>query len=90
MSKKLDAGHVAERFVKTARRQCLDHILAIGERHLERILKEYVTPHNKERPHRGLSLQTPEPRLASTRADGEIVCADRLGGLVHEYHRIAA
>ena len=84
------ANAFAERFVKTVRHECLDHILVLGERHLERTLREYLTHYNKERPHRGLSLQTPEPRLASTRADGEIVRVARLGGLINEYHRIAA
>ncbi len=63
----------AERFVGTVRRECLDHILIFGERHLKRILREYVTHYNQERPHHGLSLETPEPKLALTCADGEIV-----------------
>jgi putative transposase len=84
------ASAFAERFVGTVRRECLDHILIFGERHLERILREYVTHYNEERPHRGLSLETPEPKLALTCADGEIVRVARLGGLINEYHRIAA
>jgi transposase InsO family protein len=84
------ANAFAERFVKTVRHECLDHILVFGERHLGRILREYVRHYNRERPHRGLSLETPEPKLTSNRADGEIVRAARLGGLINEYHRIAA
>ena len=84
------ANAFAERFVKTVRHECLDHVLIFGERHLERILREYVRHYNKERPHRGLSLQTPEPKLTPNRAGGEIVRVDRLGGLIHEYHRVAA
>ena len=84
------ANAFAERFVKTIRRECLDHVLVFGERHLERILKEYVGHYNQQRPHRGLSLHTPEPRLASNRVQGEIARVDRLSGLVHEYRRIAA
>ena len=76
--------------MKTVRHECLDHILVFGERHLRRILGEYVSHYNKERPHRGLSLETPEPQLASNRAGGEVVRVNRLGGLIHEYHRIAA
>ena len=72
------------------RHECLDHVLIFGDRHLERILGKYVSHYNQERPHRGLSLETPEPQLASNRAGGEVVRADRLGGLIHEYHRIAA
>jgi putative transposase len=84
------ANAVAERFVRTARRECLDHILIFGERHLERSLREYVTHYNQERPHRGLSLETPEPKPALTRGNGEIVRVARLGGLINEYHRKAA
>lgn len=84
------ANAFAERFVRTVRHECLDDILVLGERHLSRILREYVKHYNQERPHRGLSLQTPEPRLASNRADGRIVRLDRLGGLIHEYRRLAA
>jgi transposase InsO family protein len=57
------ANAVAERFVGTIRRECLDHVLVFGERHLEQLLKEYVRHYNEERPHRGLSLRTPEPKL---------------------------
>jgi putative transposase len=68
----------------------LDHILVFDRRHLERILREYVRHYNQERPHPGLSLETPEPKLTSNRADGKIVRVARLGGLINEYHRMAA
>ena len=84
------ANAFSERFVKTARRECLDHLLVLGERHLERILREYVTHYDQERPHRGLSLQTPEPKPALNPGDGEVVRVTRLGGLINEYQRIAA
>jgi putative transposase len=84
------ANAFAERFVKTARRECLDHLLLFGERHLRRILGEYLRHYNQERPHRGLALETPEPGGARNRGDGGVVRIDRLGGLIHEYHRIAA
>jgi putative transposase len=80
----------AERFVRTARRECLDHVLVLGERHLERILKVYVRHYNEERPHRGLSLQTPEPRPRPNGAAGDILRVARLGGLINKYHRKAA
>ena len=84
------ANAIAERFVRSARRECLDHILALGERHLERVLREYVMHYNKERPHRGLSLETPEPKPPPTGIPGDIVRVARLGGLINEYHRRAA
>jgi transposase InsO family protein len=55
------ANAFAERFVKTVRRECLDHLLIFGERHLQWTLREYLRPYNEERPHRALSLETPEP-----------------------------
>jgi hypothetical protein len=81
---------VAERFVRTARRECLDHVLVCSERHLLRVLREYISHYNKERPHRGLSLETPEPKPDLTVAAGEVLRVARLGGLINEYHRIAA
>ena len=82
------ANAFAERFVKTVRRECLDHVLIFGERHLQRILEEYFTPYNKERPHRDLSLETPEPRAAAAnQGDGAVARINRLGGLIHEYRK---
>jgi putative transposase len=73
--------------VRTARRECLDHVLIYGRRHLERVLKEYVAHHDAERPHRGLGLAVPAgtrtPRvLGTTRTPVER--RDVLGGLIHE------
>jgi putative transposase len=85
------ANAYAERFVRTVRAECLDWLLIIGRRHLERVLRVYTTHYNGERPHRGLALLPPEPATAATTATGhEIERRDRLGGLIHEYHRIAA
>lgn len=51
----------SERFVRTVRRECLDHILVWGERHLERTLREYVRHDNRERPHRGCHFKPRNP-----------------------------
>ncbi len=56
----------AERFVRTVRQECLDHLLIFGERHLRWTLREYLRHYNAERPHRGLALETPEPGVAVT------------------------
>jgi len=84
------ANAFAERWVKTARRECLDHLLVLGRRHLERILQEFARHYNASRPHRGLELAVPEPSTAETSNDGAVSRRDRLGGLIHEYHREAA
>src|SRR6266511_1630005 len=55
------ANAVAERWVGTARRECLDHVLVFGRRHLQRVLGAYTEHYNRSRPHRGLDLDLPEP-----------------------------
>ena len=80
----------AERWVRTVRRECVDWLLILGQRHLERVLTEYVDHYNVGRPHRALDLQTPAPPSPVRPAVGEIIRRDRLGGLIHEYERRAA
>jgi putative transposase len=82
------ANAFAERFVGTVRRECLDHVLIYGRRHLERVLKVYIAHYVEERPHRGLGLAVPAtdraPRIRGvTRTPVER--RDVLGGLIHEY-----
>jgi putative transposase len=60
------ANAFAERWVRTAREECLDHLLILGRRHLERVLRAFVAHHNRERPHRGLGLATPEQGARSS------------------------
>jgi putative transposase len=81
------ANAYAERFVRTVRTECLDWLLILGGRHLERVLGIYVQHYNSERPHRALGLQPPEARPLRSPADGDVQRRDRLGGLVHEYYR---
>ncbi len=67
------ANAFAERFVRTVRSECLDHVLVYGRRHLDRVLRAYVTHHTEERPHRWLDLATPAaaPRhRLGTRTEG--------------------
>ena len=85
------ANAIAERFVRTVRAECLDWLLILNRRHLERVLRVYVEHYNTQRPHRALKLQPPQPaEPPPTPTIGEIQRHDRLGGLIHEYYRDAA
>jgi putative transposase len=84
------ANAYAERFVRTVRNECLDWLLIIGRRHLEHVLRIYTQHNNRERPHRGLGLQPPEPAWITEPPGRDVARRDRLGGLVHEYYRAAA
>src|SRR5207302_9038088 len=53
------ANAVAERWVRTVRNECLDHLLIFGRRHLEQVLRAYLMHYNGERPHRSLKLAAP-------------------------------
>ena len=83
------ANAVCERFLGSVRRECLDHILVLGEGHLRRILAAYVTHYNRARPHQGLELRPPVPSVLQARS-GPVRRRDVLGGLIHEYDREAA
>jgi putative transposase len=84
------ANAYAERFVRTVRNECLDWLLIVGRRHLEHVLRIYIQHYNRERPHRGLALNQPEPPEIKLSPCGDVHRRDRLGGLVHEYYRAAA
>lgn len=86
------ANAFAERWVRTAREDCLDHILITSRRHLEHTMRDYITHYNEERPHRGLALATPagEAPAARDKPPTEITRRDILGGVIHEYHARAA
>jgi len=82
------ANAIAERFVGTARRECLAWLLIMNRRHLEHVLRAFIDHYNTHRPHRSLELALPtaigseRPLCVSSR---EIERRDRLGGLIHEY-----
>jgi transposase InsO family protein len=84
------ANAIAERWIGTLRRECLDHMLITGRRHLAAVLREFVDHYNTHRPHRSLDQHppagsTPPPCEATVRP----LRRDRLGGLVHEYLQVA-
>jgi putative transposase len=85
------ANAVAERWVRTVRNECLDHLLIFGRRHLEQVLRSYLTHYNGERPHRSLKLAAPNGTLVETRGSPvEVSRRDVLGGVIHEYFPVAA
>jgi transposase InsO family protein len=81
----------AERFVRSIRVECLDRIVARGERHLRYIVSQYVEHFLLERNHQGLGnrlITGPPP--ANLNARHAIHCRERLGGLLRYYHREVA
>jgi transposase InsO family protein len=87
------ANTFCERLIGTARRECLDHVIPLNERHLRRILAEWVPHYNRGRPHASLGPGIPEPlaRTVSRSAGHHLPPGHRvaatpiLGGLHHEY-----
>ena len=78
-----------ERQIGSTRRECLDWLLILNRRHLERVLTEWLEHYNTARPHRGLDLQTPIARSDRVVRSGPVRCDERLGGLLREYSRVA-
>jgi putative transposase len=86
------ANAFAERWVPTVRKECLDWMLVLGRRHLERLLRVYTAHYKGLRPHRGLGLKTPEPQPRPARwpAESAVVRSHEvLGGLIREYELAA-
>jgi transposase InsO family protein len=83
------ANAICERFLGSVRRECLDHALVLGDRHLERVLSEYVHYFNGERPHQGLGQQIPTGAGQPENANGRVIETPVLGGLHHAYRRAA-
>jgi len=79
---------VAERWIASCRRDLLDHVIAANERHLKRLLSDYVRYYHEDRTHLGLNKGTPAGRVRSTDR-GAVVSRARLGGLHHRYDRAA-
>src|ERR1700680_1345191 len=79
---------VAERWVGSCRRELLDHEIALNERHLKRLLSEYVSYYHEDRTHLGLGKGTPRQRPTCA-THGCVLSYDRLGGLHHRYDRAA-
>ena len=86
------ANAICERLLGSVRRECLDHVLILSEAHLRSVLTEYVTYFNRSRPHQGINQHVPEheePLGGVARTNGTIVAFPVLGGLHHQYRRVA-
>ncbi len=83
------ANAFAERWVRSVREECLDHVIILGERHLQRVLKEDETYFNHARPHQGIAQQIPAGDKCGAES-GPVRCRNVLGGIIHDYYRAAA
>src|ERR1700730_9720782 len=77
---------IAERWVESCRRELLDHVIALNDNHLRRLLSDYVRYYHEDRTHLGLRKGTPNGRIRSV-ASGRVLSEKRLGGLHHRYDR---
>ena len=79
-----------ERVIGSMRRECVDHIIVLGERYLKRVLRQYVDYYKRSRTHLSLEKDAPIPRECQKIEDGNVISIRRVGGLHHEYRRMAA
>ena len=79
----------AERFVGTLRRELLDHVIVLGERHLPALVRQYARYYNEDRPHMSLERDAPIARPVEPKACGRIAALPRVGGLHNRYSMAA-
>jgi putative transposase len=80
----------AERVIGSIRRECLDHMIVLGERHLRRVLARYLSYYHGARTHLSLEKDSPTPRRIQAPTEGRVVAFAEVGGLHHRYERRAA
>ncbi len=86
------ANAVCERFLRSVRQECLDHLLIFHEKQLQRVLNEYVAYFNRARPHQGIRQQIPEwygSSVSSTHEGTKVFAVPILAGLHHDYRLVA-
>ncbi len=82
------ANAICERFLRSVRQECLDHVLILHERQLQRVLNAYVAYFNQARPHQGIRQQIPEPSgsaMSSHHTGDKVIALPVMGGLHHDY-----
>ncbi len=77
----------AERWIRSAKEECLNHIIFFGENHLRETIKEYIEHYNTERPHQGIGNRPIGQWTVTT--EGHMVCDERLGGILKSFRREA-
>jgi putative transposase len=80
----------AERLIGSLRRECLDHVIILSQRHLRRVLARYVSYYHGARTHLALEKDAPAPRRVQALTEGRVVAFPEVGGLHHRYERRAA
>ena len=86
------ANAICERFLRSVRQECLDHLLIVQERQLQRVLTGYVAYFNRARPHQGIGQEIPERLrsvLSSQHAGDKVIALPVVGGLHHDYRWVA-
>ncbi|HEY6285071.1 MAG TPA: integrase core domain-containing protein [Ktedonobacteraceae bacterium] len=86
------ANAICERYLRSVRQECLDHLLIFREKQLQRVLNQYVVYFNRARSHQSIQQQVPEPSkssLSSHQAGGKVIDVPVLGGLHHDYQWVA-
>ncbi len=78
-----------ERVIGSVRRECLDHVIVLNDRHARRILREYVDCYHSCRTHLSLEKDAPEPRTVHPPSMGRVTAVPKVGGLHHYYRRLA-
>ena len=76
--------------IGSIRRECLDHVIVLNERHPRRVLNEYLDSYHRDRTHLNLAKDCPERREVEPPEIGPIASRPILGGLHHRYYREAA
>jgi transposase InsO family protein len=79
-----------ERVIGSIRRECLDYIVILNERHLRRVLSSYMDYYHHTRTHLSLDKDCPDPRPVTPRGSGRVVAIPQVNGLHHRYERRAA
>jgi transposase InsO family protein len=83
------ANAICERFLRSVRQECLDHLLILQEKQLQRVLNDYVAYFNRARPHQGIAQQIPEQLSSvptSQEVGNKVIALPVVGGLHHDYH----